>query len=55
MDGRGFDCFWAGNTDRLVRITGCWQDSFELTERASNAVCVRRGDVWEPIFARFAT
>jgi FkbM family methyltransferase len=43
LDTWGYDCYFAGNRDPLTRLTGCWDDVFEI-RHLSNIVCANRND-----------
>lgn len=53
LDAHQFDCYWAGNNGHVQRLTGCWKESDDKANYPLfwlNVVCVKRGDVWHPIF-----
>jgi hypothetical protein len=39
LEKKGFACYWPGDTGNMWRITGCWQDHYELRFYA-NIACV---------------
>jgi hypothetical protein len=41
LDSMGYDCYWAMNSGKLVRLTGCWSDSYHR-KKFSNLACVSR-------------
>eukprot|EP00415_Alexandrium_ostenfeldii_P000510 UN0510 len=53
LSEQDFDCFWAGENERLLSINLCWSDRFE-TRMWSNVACVKRRDPWWDVLRRFA-
>ncbi|EKX32405.1 hypothetical protein GUITHDRAFT_121410 [Guillardia theta CCMP2712] len=45
LDTLSYDCFWATNDGRLIRITSCWSPSYEKVKSWSNVACSHRDDV----------
>lgn len=55
LDGLGYECFWALDKGKLIRITRCWHPSWTHKHSWSNVVCARRADsCWISTLRRFA-
>mmetsp|Transcript_15111 Transcript_15111/g.37135 ORF Transcript_15111/g.37135 Transcript_15111/m.37135 type:complete len:360 (-) Transcript_15111:320-1399(-) len=44
LDGMSYTCFWATNSNKLIRITWCWSPYYNLVKRWSNVVCYHRSN-----------
>lgn len=42
LDQLNFDCYWALNSGKLSRLTGCWHDSYYSERKWSNVACINR-------------
>jgi len=42
LDAVDYDCFWATNSDKLIRITGCWASAYDIKKKWSNIACHHR-------------
>lgn len=55
----GLECYWASKAGKLLQITDCWQDVFDLYNHPyhwaswANVACVRKGDEWETVLQKF--
>ena len=54
LDALGYECFWALDKGKLVRITNCWHPTWTHKHSWSNVVCARRADAcWIGTLRRF--
>ncbi len=42
LDQLNFDCYWALNSGKLARLTGCWHDLYYRERTWSNVACINR-------------
>lgn len=45
LDQFNFDCYWPLNDGRLLRLTGCWHDSYYAKRAWSNVACCSRNEI----------
>lgn len=54
LDDLGYECFWALDKGKLIRITNCWHATWTHKHSWSNIVCARRADsCWISTLRRF--
>lgn len=44
LDTLSYECFWATNSGKLIRITMCWSDEYSKIKTWSNVACHHRDD-----------
>jgi FkbM family methyltransferase len=44
LDSLSYECFWATNSGKLIRITMCWSEEYSKIKNWSNIACHHRDD-----------
>lgn len=50
LDQLNFDCYWTLNSGNLLRLTGCWHDSYYSERTWSNIGCINRMEINTHLF-----
>lgn len=50
LDQLNFDCYWTLNSGNLLRLTGCWHDSYYRERTWSNIGCINRKETETHLF-----
>ena len=44
LDNLSYECFWATNSGKLIRLSACWSSEYDEVKTWSNVACFHRSD-----------